>query len=103
MANDNGSQGHGAATPKTPYMRVALAPTLLALGLSACTPSPQLLTLADGTEVFHLSNTLVKPAVGYPRPRELKIDGEAFVRTPESTQPLIIHTRLMVLTVSGVS
>jgi hypothetical protein len=103
MANENGSQGQGAAAPKTPSMRVALATTLLGFGLTACAPTPQLLSLGDGTEVFHLSNTLVKPAAGYPRPRELKIDGEAFVRTPEATQPLVIRTRLMILTVSGAS
>jgi hypothetical protein len=100
MANDNGSQGQEAATS---YMRIALVPIVSILGLTACAPTPQLLNLADGTEVFHLSNTSVKPTAGYPRPRELKIDGEAFVRTPEATQPLVIRTRLMILTVSGAS
>jgi hypothetical protein len=84
-------------------MRVALATSVLALGLVACRPTPQLLHLPDGTEVFYLSNTSVKPAAGYPRERELKIDGEAFVRAAESGRPLLIHTRLMVLTVSGAS
>ncbi len=86
-------------------MRIALATVLSAgvLGFVACTPTPQLLSLADGTEVFYLSNTAVKPATAYPRTRELTIDGEAFVRAPESARPLVIRTRLMVLTVSGAS
>jgi ferric-dicitrate binding protein FerR (iron transport regulator) len=84
-------------------MRIALALGVLALGLVACRPTPQLLRLADGTEVFYLSNTSVTPAVAYPRTRELKIDGEAFVRVAADARPLIIRTRLLVLTVSGAS
>jgi hypothetical protein len=87
-------------------MRLALATTALSagvLGLIACTPTPQLLSLADGTEVFYLSNTSIKPVAGYPHVRELKIDGEAFVRTPDTGRTLTIHTRLMVLTVTGAS
>jgi hypothetical protein len=92
---------------KAGAMRVRLALATLAstitLGLLACTPTPQVLRLADGTEVFYLTNTLVRPADSYPRTRELEIDGEAFVRAPAGTQPLVIHTRLMVLTVTGAS
>jgi len=87
-------------------MRLALATIVSSvgvLGLIACTPTPQLLSLADGTEVFYLSNTSIKAAAGYPRVRELKIDGEAFVRTPETGRPLTIRTRLMILTVTGAS
>ena len=45
-------------------MRLALATTALSagvLGLIACSPTPQLLSLADGAEVFYLSNTSIKP------------------------------------------
>lgn len=85
-------------------MRIAaLATSVLALALVACRPTPRLLSLADGTEVFYLSNTSVTAATAYPRTRELKIDGEAFVRVANGAQPLIIRTRLMVLTVSGAS
>lgn len=87
-------------------MRIALAATVLSaavLGLVACAPTPQRLSLADGTEAFYLSNTSIKPADVYPRTRELKIDGEAFIRTPETGHPLTIRTRLMVLTVTGAS
>ena len=65
------------------------------------TPTPQLLRLADGTEVFYLSDTVIRPSGAYPATRELKIDGEAFVRAAASAQPLIIRTRLMVLKVTG--
>jgi hypothetical protein len=82
--------------------RRVLAATVV-FAIAACTPTPQLLRLADGTEVFYLSNTSVRAAGAYPRTRELKIDGEAFVRAATTDQPLIIRTRLMVLTVTGAS
>ena len=65
------------------------------------TPTPQLLRLADGTEVFYLSDTVVRPSSFYPAPRELKIDGEAFVRAADGARPLTTRTRLMVLKVTG--
>jgi FecR protein len=65
------------------------------------TPTPQLLRLADGTEVFYLSDSLIQPSSSYPASRELKIDGEAFVRAAANAQPLTIRTRLMVLKVTG--
>lgn len=67
------------------------------------TPTPRLLRLTDGTEVFYLSNTTVQPAPTYPLERAIKIDGEAFVRAPAGTRPLEVRTRLMLLTVSGAS
>jgi hypothetical protein len=67
------------------------------------TPAPRLLRLADGTEVFYLSNTSVRPSATYPVVREIKIDGEAFVRAPAGERPLEIRTRLLLLTVSGAS
>ena len=73
------------------------------IGLAACAPTPQMLRLADGTEVFYLSNTSVKSAGDYPRTREISIDGEAFIRAAAAAQPLIIRSRLMVLTASGSS
>ena len=65
------------------------------------TPTPQLLRLPDGTEAFYLSDTVIRPSSSYPASRELKIDGEAFVRAAAGAQPLIIRTRLMVLKVIG--
>ena len=64
-------------------------------------PTPRLLRLADGTEVFYLSNTLVEPAATFPLVREIHIDGEAFVRSANAGQPLVIRTRLLILTVTG--
>jgi ferric-dicitrate binding protein FerR (iron transport regulator) len=73
------------------------------VGVAACAPTPQLLRLADGTEIFYLSNTSVKPAGDYPRTRQIEVDGEAFIRAAAAAQPLIIRSRLLVLTVSGSS
>ena len=67
------------------------------------TPTPRLMRLADGTEIFYLSDTLIAPSSAYPAPRELKIDGEAFVRASAGAQPLIIRSRLLVLKVTGAS
>jgi len=88
----------GARRPRVPAVMATCAALLLATG---CRPSPQQLRLADGTEVFFLSNTKVRPANSYPQVREIKIDGEAFIRAPAAAQPLIIRSRLMVLTVTG--
>ena len=67
------------------------------------TPTPQMLKLADGTEVYYLSDTRIEPASSYPKTREIKIDGEAFVRATGAGEPLVIRTRLLVLKVSGSS
>jgi hypothetical protein len=66
-------------------------------------PVPKLLRLSDGTEVFYLSDTVVRPSSSFPREREIKIDGEVFVRAAAAAQPLIIRSRLMKLTVTGSS
>ena len=73
------------------------------VGIAACAPTPQLLRLADGTEVFYLSSTSIRPARDYPHTREIEVDGEAFIRAAAAAQPLIIRSRLLVLTVSGSS
>jgi hypothetical protein len=59
------------------------------------------MSLADGTEIFYLSDTLIAPSTAYPKTRELRIDGEAFVRVSAGAEPLIVRTRLMVLKVTG--
>jgi ferric-dicitrate binding protein FerR (iron transport regulator) len=66
-------------------------------------PAPRLMSLADGTEIFYLSDTRVAPSSSYPNSREIKIDGEAFVRVSAGAQPLISRSRLMVLKVTGAS
>jgi len=87
-----------ARRPRVPAAMAACAALLLAAG---CAPAPQQLRLADGTEVFFLSNTRVQPANSFPEVREIRIDGEAFIRAPAAAQPLIIRSRLLVLTVTG--
>ncbi len=67
------------------------------------TPVPLLLRLPDGTEVYYLSNTKVEPAPSYPHTREITIDGEAFIKAVPGTDPLVIRSRLLVLTVKGES
>jgi hypothetical protein len=68
---------------------------------SQATPVPHAIHLADGTEAFFLSDTRVEPAATYPQPREIRVDGDAFLRVPAASGPLIVRTRLFVLTVTG--
>jgi len=62
---------------------------------------PHAMRMTDGTEVFFLSDTRVQPAATYPQPREIRVDGDAFLRVPAAAGPLIVRTRLLVLTVTG--
>ena len=64
---------------------------------------PSAIHLADGTEVFFLSDTRVEPAGSYPKLREIRVDGDAFLRVTAGAAPLVVRTRLLVLTVSGES
>ncbi len=66
-------------------------------------PKPRLMRLTDGTEIFYLSNTRVTASSSYPLSREIKVDGDAFIRAAANAQPLVIRSRLMVLTVNGAS
>lgn len=62
---------------------------------------PHAIRLSDGTEAFFLSDTRVEAAKTYPQPREIRVDGDAFLRVPAASGPLIVRTRLFVLTVTG--
>jgi ferric-dicitrate binding protein FerR (iron transport regulator) len=64
-------------------------------------PTPRALQLSDGTEAYFLSDTRVEPATTYPQPREIRVDGDAFLRVTASSGPLTVRTRLFVLTVTG--
>jgi ferric-dicitrate binding protein FerR (iron transport regulator) len=57
--------------------------------------------LADSTHVYLLGDTKLVPAAGYPQRREITLDGDAFFDTPVAAVPLIIHTKLLTLTVKG--
>lgn len=89
------------AAGRLPRLPATAALCAAILGGVGCAPSPERLHLSDGTEVFYLSNTKVQPANSYPRTREIRIDGEAFIRAPAGAQPLIVRSRLLVLTITG--
>src|SRR5262245_14085709 len=82
---------------------IAIFATLAAVFVfrSHTVPVPRAIQLADGTEAFFLSDTRVEPAAAYPQPREIRVDGDAFLRVPAASGPLIVRTRLLVLTVTG--
>jgi hypothetical protein len=63
--------------------------------------TPQYLRLADGVEAFFLGDSNITPAAQYPRPREISVDGDFFVRVPAAKEPLTVRSRLLVLTVTG--
>jgi ferric-dicitrate binding protein FerR (iron transport regulator) len=104
------SSGRGNPARRT-RKHVAIAGGLLlvvgvagALLMRATTaPSPRAIRLSDGTEVLFRSDTKVTPRDTYPHPREIGIDGQAFVITLASEQLLVIRSRLMLLTVRGPS
>jgi hypothetical protein len=64
-------------------------------------PVPQSVRLADGVEILFLTGSKAQPAPGYPRPREIAVDGDFLFRVPASATPLVIRSRLLVLTVTG--
>jgi len=64
-------------------------------------PVPVRLALADGTVVWYRSDTRVTPAPGFPRPREMAVDGEILMKVPAASEPLGVRTRLMQLSVTG--
>ena len=66
-------------------------------------PAPvQTTVLADSTRIFLLhQEATATPNAGYPKPRELKVDGEMYFEVTDSSRPMIIRSRLLVLTVMG--
>lgn len=64
-------------------------------------PVPMKVGLPDGTEAYYYRGTRVVMADGFPRPRELSVDGDAFLRIPAGDEPMIVKTRLLVMTVTG--
>lgn len=85
----------------------ALVVVLIAVGGLALwhfsRPTAQKIRLADGTEAYFYSDTKIEPAATYPSPRTLTVDGEVFLQVPAAAEPLIVRTRLLVLTVTGKS
>ena len=64
-------------------------------------PAPQQRRLADRTEVFYLSDTLLEPAAAFPHPRTLALNGDAYLTIPAAGGPMTLSTRLFKLTISG--
>jgi hypothetical protein len=64
-------------------------------------PVPQSVRLEDGVEIFFLTGSRAQPAPGYPNPREIAVDGDFLFRVPASATPLVLRSRLLVLTVTG--
>jgi hypothetical protein len=64
-------------------------------------PVPLAIRLPDGTDAFFRSDTRVEPGKTYPQPREIHVDGDVFLQVPAASTPLIVRTRLLVLTVTG--
>jgi ferric-dicitrate binding protein FerR (iron transport regulator) len=97
---------HPSLSSRRHLLWSGLALVVLLVGVAALVkwalrPMPRALHLADGTEVFFLSDTKITPAAGYPQPREIQVDGDAFFRVEAAAQPLIVRSRLLVLTVTG--
>lgn len=98
-----------AALNMRPIVRLSAAAVIAILAALAAVffyrsyavPVPQTIRLIDGTDAFFLSDTRVEPAATYPQPREIRVDGDAFLRVPAASAPLIVRTRLLVLTVMG--
>lgn len=57
--------------------------------------------LADGLEAYYRTDSKLYPSSGYPNPRELRVDGDFFIRAPQGASPLIVRSRLLVLKVTG--
>ena len=93
-------------TPKSFLLRrsaLALVALAVAFGLWKWISHPRAyaLRLTDGTEVYFRSGTTIDPAPGYPRPREIRVNGNLFLRASETGEPLVVRSRLMTLTVTG--
>ena len=88
-----------------PYV-FALFAVIAAIGVililrSRANHAPRALRLADGTQALFLGDTRVEPARTYPAPREIRVDGDAFIRTGAISTQLIVRTRLLVLKVDA--
>jgi hypothetical protein len=64
-------------------------------------PEPRMQQLADGVEAYYRTDSKLSPASGYPNPRELRVDGDFFIRAPAADAPLIVRSRLLKLKVTG--
>lgn len=66
-------------------------------------PKSRLMILVDGTELRFKSDSIPRPATGYPNPRTIQLAGEFFIQTPARGETLTLYSRLLKLEVSGQS
>lgn len=59
--------------------------------------------MSDGTRIVLLNGTTAVPAVGFPRNRDIQLEGngQVFIEAHRQEQPLIVRTGLLILTVEG--
>lgn len=92
---------------RRPPSAVWTAAALLVAALALCgwrwigRPRAHALRLSDGVEAYCRAGTVVAPAAGYPLPRLVRVDGDAFLVVPAAGGPLTVQTRLLTLTVEG--
>lgn len=82
---------------------IALLAAALGFWLHGRVPEIKCLRLADGTQAFYRSDSVVEPGNGFPHPRRLVVDGDVLLKVPAAGDPLIVGTRLFLLTVGGES
>jgi hypothetical protein len=92
----------------SPGGRLGIAATVLVLLCASAAllrwqaaRTPTHLELPDGAEAFFRGDSTVEPEAGYPTPRQIAVDGDIFFRVPASASPLILRSRLLVLTIEG--
>jgi ferric-dicitrate binding protein FerR (iron transport regulator) len=81
---------------------VAIAVVIM-LARGNASSEPREMLLADGTQIVLLNGTRALPAKGFPKTREIQLqgEGEVFIKARQQDRPLIVRTGLMVLTVEG--
>ena len=81
----------------------ALAEPLYPAPKKEVIPNPvQTKTLADSTAVWLLDkDAIIEPAAGYAQKREAKVDGDMYVEVTKDSGPLVLKSRLLVMTVMG--
>lgn len=57
--------------------------------------------LSDGTQALYRSDSTIEPASQFPNPRRIIVDGDVYLIVPAAADPLIVSSRLLLLTVSG--
>lgn len=64
-------------------------------------PDPvQTKRLADSTTIWMLhKSATIAPVSGYPQRREAKVDGDMYIEVTDASKPLVLKSRLLVLTV----